>query len=182
MWSFGARAAWEPYIEAVLATQRQAPNDLTPTVTTSVARRGFEPLTSSLKGKRPGPLGDRAGLSTQGYGRSQRQIVTIAAIRTCTRRLWALFRIQRPYGFFSNEIYAAVTLAMKPSQASAPSMIPSVIDFPPRFNESSASTDAFTSDATTPTAIPAGPGLPSCACVVPRYAIQRLPKTGANTR
>ena len=27
----------------------------------SVARRGFEPLTSSLKGKRPGPLGDRAG-------------------------------------------------------------------------------------------------------------------------
>src|SRR5439155_4147964 len=29
----------------------------------SVARRGFEPLTSSLKGKRPGPLGDRAGLS-----------------------------------------------------------------------------------------------------------------------
>src|SRR5205814_1084233 len=28
----------------------------------SVARRGFEPLTSSLKGKRPGPLGDRAGL------------------------------------------------------------------------------------------------------------------------
>src|SRR5438128_8923166 len=59
---FRARAAWEPYIEAVLATQRQAPNDLTPTVTTSVARRGFEPLTSSLKGKRPGPLGDRAGL------------------------------------------------------------------------------------------------------------------------
>ena len=28
----------------------------------SVARRGFEPLTSSLKGKRPRPLGDRAGL------------------------------------------------------------------------------------------------------------------------
>ena len=25
-----------------------------------VARRGFEPLTSSLKGKRPRPLGDRA--------------------------------------------------------------------------------------------------------------------------
>src|SRR2546425_10575351 len=33
----------------------------------SVARRGFEPLTSSLKGKRPGPLGDRA--APQGYGR-----------------------------------------------------------------------------------------------------------------
>jgi len=48
---FRARAAWEPYIEAVLATQRQAPNDLAP-VTTSVARRGFEPLTSSLKGMR----------------------------------------------------------------------------------------------------------------------------------
>ena len=28
----------------------------------TVARRGFEPLTSSLKGKRPRPLGDRAGL------------------------------------------------------------------------------------------------------------------------
>src|SRR5205809_1766786 len=27
-----------------------------------VARRGFEPLTSSLKGKRPSPLGDRAAL------------------------------------------------------------------------------------------------------------------------
>ena len=63
---FRARAAWEPYIEAVLATQRQAPNDLTPTVTTSVARRGFEPLTSSLKGKRPSPLGDRAARSHQG--------------------------------------------------------------------------------------------------------------------
>src|SRR5438046_9412123 len=34
---------------------------------TTVARRGFEPLTSSLKGKRPGPLGDRA--APQGYGR-----------------------------------------------------------------------------------------------------------------
>jgi DNA invertase Pin-like site-specific DNA recombinase len=58
---FKARAAWEPYIEAVLATQRQAPKDLAPVIT-SVARRGFEPLTSSLKGKRPRPLGDRAGL------------------------------------------------------------------------------------------------------------------------
>ena len=34
----------------------------------TVARRGFEPLTSSLKGKRPGPLGDRAAYS-KGYGR-----------------------------------------------------------------------------------------------------------------
>ena len=55
------RAAWEPYIEAVLAPQGQGPKDVTP-VMTAVARRGFEPLTSSLKGKRPGPLGDRAGL------------------------------------------------------------------------------------------------------------------------
>src|SRR5438552_2550805 len=31
-----------------------------PTTTSRVARRGFEPLTSSLKGKRPRPLGDRA--------------------------------------------------------------------------------------------------------------------------
>ncbi len=46
---FKARAVWEPYIEAVLATQRQVANDLPPVVTTSVARRGFEPLTSSLK-------------------------------------------------------------------------------------------------------------------------------------
>ena len=37
---FKARATWEPNIEAVLATQRQAPNDLAPLVTTSVARRG----------------------------------------------------------------------------------------------------------------------------------------------
>jgi len=45
----GSRAwAWEPYIESVLARRRQVPNDLAP-VTTSVARRGFEPLTSSLK-------------------------------------------------------------------------------------------------------------------------------------
>ena len=79
---FRARPAWEPYIEAVLATQQQSPKGLAPAVITRVARRGFEPLTSSLKGKRPGPLGDRAGLSTQGYGRRQRQIVTIAAIRT----------------------------------------------------------------------------------------------------
>jgi len=43
--------AWEPYIESVLAKQRQVPNDLAP-VTTSVARRGFEPLTSSLKAMR----------------------------------------------------------------------------------------------------------------------------------
>jgi hypothetical protein len=57
---FKARAAWEPYIEAVLATQGP-PKDLLPVIT-SVARRGFEPLTSSLKGKRPRPLGDRAGL------------------------------------------------------------------------------------------------------------------------
>ena len=57
--------AWEPYIESVLAKQRQVPNDLAP-VTTSVARRGFEPLTSSLKGKRPSPLGDRAARSHQG--------------------------------------------------------------------------------------------------------------------
>ena len=62
---FKARAAWEPYIEAVLATQGQAPKDLAPVIT-SVARRGFEPLTSSLKGKRPGPLGDRAARSVQG--------------------------------------------------------------------------------------------------------------------
>jgi hypothetical protein len=62
---FKARAAWEPYIEAVLATPGQVPKDLVP-VTTSVARRGFEPLTSSLKGKRPRPLGDRAGLYTKG--------------------------------------------------------------------------------------------------------------------
>jgi hypothetical protein len=58
---FKPRAAWEPYIEAVLAAQGQVQKDLGP-VTTSVARRGFEPLTSSLKGKRPRPLGDRAGL------------------------------------------------------------------------------------------------------------------------
>ena len=64
----GSRAwAWEPYIESVLARRRQVPNDLAP-VTTSVARRGFEPLTSSLKGKRPGPLGDRAGLQIKSIG------------------------------------------------------------------------------------------------------------------
>jgi len=50
---FRARAAWEPYVEAVLATQgQQVANDPPPVVTTSVARRGFEPLTSSLKGSR----------------------------------------------------------------------------------------------------------------------------------
>src|SRR5207249_1706676 len=34
-----------------------------PPASGSVARRGFEPLTSSLKGKRPSPLGDRASPS-----------------------------------------------------------------------------------------------------------------------
>ena len=67
---FRARAAWEPYIEAVLATHRQAPKGLAPAVITSVARRGFEPLTSSLKGKRPGPLGDRAARAVRGYRRT----------------------------------------------------------------------------------------------------------------
>src|SRR5712692_2165152 len=38
---------------------------ISPMTTGAVARRGFEPLTSSLKGKRPGPLGDRAGLSNK---------------------------------------------------------------------------------------------------------------------
>ena len=46
---FRSRAAWEPYIQAVLATQGEGPKDLAPVIT-SVARRGFEPLTSSLKG------------------------------------------------------------------------------------------------------------------------------------
>src|SRR5207249_10786373 len=37
-----------PYIGSVLARLRQVPNDLAP-VTTSVARRGFEPLTLFLE-------------------------------------------------------------------------------------------------------------------------------------
>jgi hypothetical protein len=45
---FRARAAWEPYVQAVLATQEQEGKDPSP-VTTSVARRGLESLTSSLK-------------------------------------------------------------------------------------------------------------------------------------
>ena len=45
---FRSRAAWEPYVEAVLVTQKQQEKGSAP-VTTSVARRGFEPLTSSLK-------------------------------------------------------------------------------------------------------------------------------------
>jgi hypothetical protein len=36
-----ARAAWEPYIEAVLATQGEGPKDLAPVIT-SVARRGVQ--------------------------------------------------------------------------------------------------------------------------------------------
>src|SRR5206468_12935703 len=52
---------------------------------------------------------------------------------TCTSRLCALFRTQSPHDFFSNEICAAVIVAMNPSQASTPSRTPSVTDFPPRF-------------------------------------------------
>src|SRR5438477_229038 len=96
---------------------------------------------------------------------------------TCTSRLCALFRTQSPHDFFSNEICAAVIVAMKPSQASTPSSTPSVTDFPPKFSASNARTHALSSDATTPTSMPVGPGLPSCACAVPRYAIQRVPKT-----
>src|SRR3979490_1622505 len=44
-----------------------------------VARRGFEPLTSSLKGKRPGPLGDRA--AAQGYGPRMDHAVPTGAFR-----------------------------------------------------------------------------------------------------
>src|SRR5438094_6738211 len=45
----------------------------------TVARRGFEPLTSSLKGKRPGPLGDRA--APQGYGRGSDDAALPGALR-----------------------------------------------------------------------------------------------------
>src|SRR3990170_6557098 len=43
-----------------------------------VARRGFEPLTSSLKGKRPGPLGDRAAYSKDTGGASVQAAVVLA--------------------------------------------------------------------------------------------------------
>jgi hypothetical protein len=44
---FRPRPAWEPYVEAVLARQRQEQDTLTP-VTTSERKTGFEPATPSL--------------------------------------------------------------------------------------------------------------------------------------
>jgi hypothetical protein len=43
-----ASRIWEPYVEAVLARQKQARDGPRP-VTTSEPKTGFEPLTSSLK-------------------------------------------------------------------------------------------------------------------------------------
>src|SRR5207244_11549438 len=54
----------------------------------SVARRGFEPLTSSLKGKRPGPLGDRA--APQGYGRGTDDAALPVALRLVHRLIGVL--------------------------------------------------------------------------------------------
>src|SRR5437867_9787869 len=58
-----------------------------------VARRGFEPLTSSLKGKRPGPLGDRA--APQGYGRRTDDAALSGVLRLVHRLIGLLDELIR---------------------------------------------------------------------------------------
>ncbi len=47
---FLPRAAWAPYVDVVLARPKKEGNRRSRPVITSVARMGFEPMTSSLKG------------------------------------------------------------------------------------------------------------------------------------